>query len=902
MQRIRSLIDRLQIKKWISTLYQIKVLRLIPPIVIIGLVYWEGQKEFRTIHWGKTLYYLRHIHPETLLFLFCFSLIAVSIMTLYDLLIRRHFQLPLSRWQTFRYGWIANTSSNLLGFAGLTGAGIRTALLRSRGTSYSTIAAAVGFLSTIPFTGLSLLAWFNIFAVFPARQITEVHHWLIYAVWGSALYLPLFVLLQRTTLFSKWFNRDRGQMQWRTISSVITVSFMEWLFAGLTFWFICRAFFPNLSFSAIFGIYILAAIAGMISMAPSGIGGFDLTALLGLQLLGHSPEKSAVVLILFRLLYYILPWLIGLIMAAFEFSRDRKKGTSPVSNESSQMSPAKKSLDESGEAANVTNTWLKLRSWPGPLGFIGEVSAWSLSKLVFIAGALLILSAATPALLYRFHYIENILSLPIMRLSHQLSIVIGIMLIVLSRGISLRVKRAYSWTLLLLCTGAIFTFAKAFDYEEAIILLLIALLLWMSRQQFYRLSVPLRKYHIIGWMIMTACITGVYYFIGASTRPFLKKPFHFHVGEHAPKLLGSSAFILSAVSGLLLAWLLLTLYYLLRPKQLNMPSISNTDRAKLSDFLERYPGNMLTHMLFAGDKSFFWAIDNQVLIPYAKIHNKLVVLGDPLGPREMVSEAIQQFQNYADQYALETVFYQTTPDYLPLYHENGYRFFKLGEEALVDLSSFTLSGKRNAALRAVHNRFEREGFRFEIASPPHQEKLMERLKYISDQWLRGKKEKGFSIGWFDENYLQLAPLALITDQENKVIAFASIAPVYDHDVTLSVDLMRHLPEVPNGTMDQLFISLFEFAREQGYSCFNLGMAPLASVGKSRAAMREEKLAHILFEHGESLYGFTGLRNYKEKFSPRWEPRYLAYPTNISLPVLLLELVSLVSRKPHKLRN
>ncbi|WP_227011793.1 hypothetical protein [Paenibacillus lutimineralis] len=186
---------------------------------------------------------------------------------------------------------------------------------------------------------------------------------------------------------------------------------------------------------------------------------------------------------------------------------------------------------------------------------------------------------------------------------------IGIMLIVLSRGITLRVKRAYSWTLLLLCTGAIFTFANAFDYEEAIILLVIALLLWMSRQQFYRLSVPLRKYHIIGWMIITACIAGVYYFIGASTRPFLKKPFHFHVGEHAPKLLGSSAFILSAVSGLLLAWLLLTLYYLLRPKQLNMPSISNVDHAKLSDFLEQYPGNMLTHMLFSGDKGFFWAMD-----------------------------------------------------------------------------------------------------------------------------------------------------------------------------------------------------------------------------------------------------------------------------------------------------
>ncbi|WMT42876.1 hypothetical protein RE628_11640 [Paenibacillus sp. D2_2] len=75
------------------------------------------------------------------------------------------------------------------------------------------------------------------------------------------------------------------------------------------------------------------------------------------------------------------------------------------------------------------------------------------------------------------------------------------------------------------------------------------------------------------------------------------------MGEHAPKLLGSTAFILSAVSGLLLAWLLLTLFYLLRPKQLNLSKIGDADRDKLKDFLEHYPGNMLTHMLFAGTRA-----------------------------------------------------------------------------------------------------------------------------------------------------------------------------------------------------------------------------------------------------------------------------------------------------------
>lgn len=882
MQPIRRFINKLPFLKLFAALYRIKLLQFLIPIAVIGLVYFEGRQEFKRIDWGSALFTLHHMHPVTILLLLLFSLFSVAIMSSYDLLIRKHFGFAISNWTAFRYGWIANTSNNLIGFAGLTGAGIRTILYRNRNIPISGIGSAVAFLSTITFTGLSLLAWLSIVGIFPIQEMVSEHPWLIYAVWAIALYLPLFLLMQRTSLFAKWFNRDKGQLGWTMTTASIGASFLEWLGAGMTFWIIGAAFFPELSFTHALGIYTVAAIAGIISMAPGGIGGFDLTALLGLQLLGYPPDKSALILVLYRILYYVVPWLIGLAMAAFELPSDRKRDAQ----------------SDGSLVERVLNLWQKVWRWPGQFGFVGEIGAWSLGKLVLASGIILLLSAATPGMLSRMHAAEELLTLPIMRLSHQLSVIIGIMLIVLSRGISLRIKRAYYLTLLLLCTGALFTLAKAFDYEEAIILLIVALLLWISRHRFYRVAVPFGGYTVIRWGFITAIITYGYYLIGSHTHPaFLK---HLPKGVKADWLLQPNAHLIASLFGLVIAWLLLTLLYIFRPKPLVIDGASAEEQLKLRAFLEGEQGNLLTHVLFTGDKSFFWAMNDSVLIPYAKIRNKLVVLGDPIGPKELMSQAIQQFQQYSDQYALEVVFYQASPDYLPLYHENGYRFFKLGEEALVPLEHFTLIGKKNTSLRNVKNRFEREGYLFDIVEPPHSQELIDQLHLISKHWLDGKQEKGFSLGWFDEPYLQLAPIAILRNPDNDVIAFASMAPGYDGR-TISIDLMRYLADTPNGTMDQLFIQLLEWAQEQGYARFNLGMAPLSSVGQQVKAMREEKLARMLFQHGGSFYGFSGLRRYKEKFNPVWEPRYLAYPASSSLPILLLELVRLIARKPGKKR-
>ncbi|WP_219837011.1 bifunctional lysylphosphatidylglycerol flippase/synthetase MprF [Paenibacillus sp. R14(2021)] len=879
MKRLQEVLHRTKIGQLFTALHRYKLLQILIPAAVIAFIYWEGKSEFQSMDWTSTLHTLHHLKPETVLFLFGASLIAVSSVAVYDFVLRRHFTIPISLWDTFRYAWVANTSNSVIGFSGIAGAAFRTFFYRKRKIPMQTITASIAFLSTITITGLSILSWAGIFGILPMQTVIHVHPWTLIAVWATALYLPGYVFLQRTSFYAKWLNRNLPRMNGATIAASIGASLLEWVCAGICFWLIGTCLLPGLSLAEALGIYTVSAITGLLTMAPGGIGGFDLTALLGLQQLGYPADKTAAVLVLFRLLYYLFPWMIGLVIAASDVAMDRNKPVDPD--------------DENFE--NGLNSWQRIWHFPNQFKLVGELGVWSLGKLVFASGFILLLSAALPGLLFRLHLTDELLAAPLMKLSHQLSVVIGFLLIVLSWGISHRVKRAYQLTLFLLCAGAVFTFSKSFDIEEALFLLVVALLLWISRDRFYRISASFSREKAALWGVLTLVLAYVYDLIATGIHPALPNP---STSEAKltwlinPKLNG-----LVAITGIVVTWLMLSLILLLRPSRLVNKGTSLEEQEKLQLFLEHEQGNLLTHVLFAGDKNFFWASNERVLIPYSIIRNKLVVLGDPIGQKEWISEAIQECQRFADLYDLSVVFYQVSPSYLPIYHENGYRFFKLGEEALVPLDTFTLSGKRMTNLRTVKNRFDREGFRFEVSKPPHDNQLLEKLRPISQKWLHGKKEKSFSLGWFDECYLQLSPIALLVNPEEEITAFASLAPSYDDNCSISVDLMRHLPNSPNGTMDQLFVSLLEWAKAEEYQTFNLGMAPLSSVGHAQAAIREEKLAHFVFKHGGYWYGFKGLRKYKEKFYPVWEPRYLAYPRSVSLPILLLELVRLIARRP-----
>ncbi|PYP76623.1 MAG: hypothetical protein DMD35_17995, partial [Gemmatimonadetes bacterium] len=197
-------------------------------------------------------------------------------------------------------------------------------------------------------------------------------------------------------------------------------------------------------------------------------------------------------------------------------------------------------------------------------------------------------------------------------------------------------------------------------------------------------------------------------------------------------------------------------------------------------------------------------------------------------------------------------------------------------------------------LRGIVRQLERAGCSFEMLTPDGAQAAFPELRRVSDAWLAHKRtrEKGFSLGRFDERYLAHFPVAVVRHR-GAVIAFANLWRSGDRR-ELSVDLMRYVPDAIPGLMDYLFAKIMSWGAGEGFRWFNLGMAPLSGFRIDADATGWSRVAALVYDHGEAFYNFRGLRSYKEKFRPEWRPRFLASPGGLALPGDVASITALVS--------
>jgi phosphatidylglycerol lysyltransferase len=844
----------------------LQLLKILLPIAIIIFIYLQGRKELMGIDPSTLLIELHSNTWEQILLMVLLGVVANFSLMLYDFIFIRQLSVQLPFTRILKISWIANSINNVIGFGGVAGASLRAILFKKyTGISNNDLMSKIVWITPLMLSGLSVLAWLPLFSMVPIEPLYNVHEWLRYAIWGMAAYLPIY------TFFLLIKRRKRLELEF---SLTILASLIEWLFAAIALWGITYILGNHVPFPIILAIFIPSAIAGVISLVPGGFGSFDLMVVFGMAYYGISDNDILVILLFYRICYYLVPFVIGLVLASTE-----------------AVSHTRTILEQNKDIFG----YRILRAVPNYV--VTNLSYWALSILIFLSGILLLMSAAMPGTVGRIYFAQELLSSHLIYLSNQLSVTAGFSLLMLSRSIQLKVKEAYLLTYVVLIAGAFFTFSKGFDFEEALILLGITALLRLSKKQFYRKRQPLSLHAFFTMSALTIGSLVSYISIGYFEQPFEKL--------HIPKIIKEllikepTELLITAIIGLILALLFNFLgFKLLAPKSV---PFEEENLAKLESFLTEYSGNVLTHLAFLKDKKFFWSKDEDVFMMYGTMSDKLVVLGDPIGSKASFQKAIKELDQYADSYGLTPIFYQVNKEMLPFYHENGYQFFKLGEEAYVDLNEFSLVGKKRASLRAVKNKFDREGYTFSVNLPPFQHDFLEKLSHISHEWLNHRKEKGFSLGFFDYEYLQRAPIAILNNPDGEPIAFASLMPVYDKE-TISIDLMRYKKNLPNGTMDMIFLSLMEYAKEQNYQWFNLGMAPLANVGKNNKSFFDEKVAALIYQYGHSFYAFEGVRKYKEKFTTRWEPKYLAFRGRTSLPITMFKLSLLIGRKKRVMKN
>jgi phosphatidylglycerol lysyltransferase len=508
-----------------------------------------------------------------------------------------------------------------------------------------------------------------------------------------------------------------------------------------------------------------------------------------------------------------------------------------------------------------------------------------------ISAAILLFSGATPVIKQRLSGLRLLLPLSFLEVSHFIGSLAGMGLLLLGRGLQRRLDAAYLFSVTLLIFGIAASLIKGFDYEEALVLTFILTALLPSRRHFYRKASLLSQRFNGSWIAAILIVLGCSMWLGFYA--------YRHV-EYADSLWwqftfsGNTARFLRATLGTVVLGLFFSLAHLMRPNAPLPRFPENDEIVTVIEPLVRKSKDTTANLALLGDKLILMNQEKTAFIMYRVEGRSWIAMGDPVGPEEEWADLIWSFRELADQAGGWPVLYEVGHEHLHMYPDAGFSLMKIGEEAHVKLSGFSLEGGGKKGLRSSRNKIDKLGYRFCILMPDQVESRMAELKAVSDAWMKDKKarELGFSLGFFKPDYLKLRPVAVV-EKDGRIEAFANIW-LSDDKCEITVDLMRFNPDMPGGIMDFLFIEIMLWGKNNGYEWFNLGMAPLSGLEGRPMAPFWFKLGSFVFKYGEHFYNFQGLRQYKEKFDPIWTPRYLASPGGFTLPRILANLATLIS--------
>jgi phosphatidylglycerol lysyltransferase len=513
-----------------------------------------------------------------------------------------------------------------------------------------------------------------------------------------------------------------------------------------------------------------------------------------------------------------------------------------------------------------------------------------LGLTTFVAGVVLLMSGATPSIHARVASLHHVVPLPVLELSHFTGSVAGIALVFLARGLRQRLDAAWHFTVAALVVGIVASLLKGLDYEEAIVLAIVLAAVLPARARFYRRAALTAEPLSPAWTAAVLLVLGGTLWLGFFSFRHVDYStelwWRFAARADAPRFLRAQVGVTVFALGFALS-------RLFRPALAVAEPASAAQLERIVPALQR-SGRAMSSLALLGDKALFMAANGSGFIMYGIKGRSWVALGDPVGTPEEQRELAWAFSETAIRQGGRPVFYKVSRDILPLYLDLGLTLLKLGEQGRVSLDGFTLDGRERAKLRQPVNFCEKQGCRFAIVPAEEVEALLPQLRRVSDAWLASKRtrEKGFSLGRFDAQYMSRFPVALAWRGE-EIIAFANVLGTVTKE-ELSIDLMRHLPDAPNGIMDFLFAKLMLWGAGEGYRWFNLGMAPMSGLEARALAPAWSRFGALLYRHGEHFYNFRGLRRYKEKFQPQWEPRYLAAPGGLALPGVLTNVTALIS--------
>jgi len=802
-------------------------------LAALGLALTVLYRRLEGYPWHRLNHDLAAIGPVPVGLAVAATALSYATMIGYDALALTYVEhrMPARRYAAASF--VATAFGNTLGASALVGAALRARVYSAWGLPAFAITRVVGFNLVTLSLGSTALISVGLFWAPP-----QVMSWL---PMPRPVALLAGVALAGAVLgYLAWCGRGKAPVsvrEWRIDRPSrrmglvqLTVSVSEWLTMAAVLYVLLPSG-HHLAFGPFAVLFVLATTLGLLSNVPGGLGVVE--AVLVLALDGTHPSAGLVAaLVAYRMIYFLVPLALAAVVLAV----------------------------------------LEARRHPGRTGGMvrstGELTPSVFALLLVVLGAVLIVTGELPA------------GSPTALDTFNASLA-GVGVLLLARGLHRRLRGAWALTLVLLVVAA-----ATSPLGPALAAGGFAVLLVLARRAFSRSTAVLTDPRHWLWPLLLAGVAALLWWhrtwsgLDYRDRPWLSAV----TGE------GSGAVRLAlgvAVLGLIVAG-----------TRLQVPAVG-ASTASVEELERAVPilarashGN--ASLVWTGDKQVLFSPGGNALLMYRVHGRSWVVMGDPVGDEREFDELIWLFLRACLARCGRPVFYCVRDDLADLYREHGLSLVKLGEEAMIGLEDFTMTGKRRAKLRSECRSSTRAGVVVEVVAGEQLRAVMPALREVSDLWLqeRHTREKSFSLGAFDEEYVSRFPVA-VARIEDEVVAFATLwASGARHEV--KVDLMRRRTQAPRTVMTHLFVESMNWAKENGYHTFNIGMAPLAGLRTDGTGSFWERIGHQLWTHGEHFYNFQGLRQFKERFDPDWETRYVASLGGPALPVMMLDVAVLVA--------
>jgi Uncharacterized conserved protein len=827
-------------------------------LAIVCLALWMVYHTLQEIQLSDVLEHFRALPLSSALLAFLVAAASYFVVTGYDVLALHYIDHPLPYPRAALAGFLAFVCGSNLGFAMATGAAIRYRIYSQVGLSVLEIAGVttMGALTATLGVGFILTLSMLFGAGEGAESAIHLSPALRRTIGGLTLalivaYITVVAIHPITIRTQSWSLRLPSA---KMTLAQIALGTIDMMLVGAIIYLLLPAP-PGTNFFAFLGVFALALMAGAMSHVPSGIGVFESVMLLGLPEVPPAALLGAI--LLFRCIYYLVPLsLAGVILAVHEAVLQRARIE---------------------RARDTVADWL------------AELGPQVMAVIIIFSGVVLLFSGAVPVPSDRLVLLQGFVPLLAVEASHMIAGAAGLGLVILARGLSLRLNAAYRLAVVLLGMGIAAFLLKGLLYEGAVVLGVILVVLLGTRPEFQRKGSLFDQGYPAEWVSTLMAILAVTVWLGL----FSYKPleyshglwWHFDYEAEFSRFLRTTMTVLALTSGI-------TLVNLLRPDPIpDLPHAASLGQVRR---IVKQDPNTRASLALLGDKRFLFSDSGEAFIMYRVRGKSWVALGDPVGPRREHEKLVWTFRELCDRYGGWPAFYLVDAEHLSLYVDLGLSLLKLGEDARISLEGFSLQGADRAELRKAHHRVLEQGIDFAIVNSPNIPPLMPELKRVSDDWLAHtqKPERSFSSGFFNPDYVVNFPCAVVR-KETCIVAFALLW-VSANKEELALDLMRYHRDAPEGIMEFMVMELMLGGRTRGYRWFNLGMVPLVGLEGHALGPLWQRVGRMMYRQSEHFQDSESHRRFAERLGPVWRPKYLASPGGLRTPRILRDIASLIT--------